>query len=202
MNEIKAIETLYKGYRFRSRLEARWAVCFDSLGIRWEYEKQGYVVNDTPYLPDFWVPYPFIPDAGFWIEIKPTEPTQGEIDLVAGLVEMTGHRGFLIAGQPWAWEHTVYAFEHHRNGKPKSIPITRNCLVLVRKPAHTLDYGEGRADGDGFPADTQLCVGTDYGFVTPCDDNGHPIDLEHLALSKAFRAARSARFEHGEKPRV
>lgn len=25
---IKAIETEYKGYRFRSRLEARWAVFF------------------------------------------------------------------------------------------------------------------------------------------------------------------------------
>jgi hypothetical protein len=26
----KAIETHYKGYRFRSRLEARWAVFFDT----------------------------------------------------------------------------------------------------------------------------------------------------------------------------
>jgi hypothetical protein len=26
---IKAIETRYKGYRFRSRLEARWAVRFE-----------------------------------------------------------------------------------------------------------------------------------------------------------------------------
>lgn len=39
---IKAIETSYKGYRFRSRLEARWAVFFDALGIEWEYEKEGY----------------------------------------------------------------------------------------------------------------------------------------------------------------
>lgn len=35
---IKAIETSYKGYRFRSRTEARWAVFFDALGVRWEYE--------------------------------------------------------------------------------------------------------------------------------------------------------------------
>lgn len=26
---IKAIDTIYKGYKFRSRLEARWAVFFD-----------------------------------------------------------------------------------------------------------------------------------------------------------------------------
>ena len=32
--KIAAIETKYKGYRFRSRLEARWAVFFDALGIK------------------------------------------------------------------------------------------------------------------------------------------------------------------------
>lgn len=44
---IKAIETSYKGYRFRSRLEARWAVFFDELGIKWEYEKEGYDLTDA-----------------------------------------------------------------------------------------------------------------------------------------------------------
>ena len=32
---MKAIETEYNGYRFRSRLEARWAVFFDALGIEY-----------------------------------------------------------------------------------------------------------------------------------------------------------------------
>lgn len=36
MSNFKAVETVYKGYRFRSRLEARWAIFFDSLGIKWE----------------------------------------------------------------------------------------------------------------------------------------------------------------------
>ena len=42
MSQIKAIETMYKGYHFRSRLEARWAVFFDTLGIPWKYENEGY----------------------------------------------------------------------------------------------------------------------------------------------------------------
>ena len=51
---IKPIETFYKGYRFRSRLEARWAVFFDALGVEWEYEPEGFVLDDgTCYLPDF-----------------------------------------------------------------------------------------------------------------------------------------------------
>ena len=54
MNEIKPIETCYNGYRFRSRLEARWAVFFDTLGIEYEYEPQGYCLpSGKPYLPDF-----------------------------------------------------------------------------------------------------------------------------------------------------
>src|SRR5262245_46962536 len=42
MTALEPIETRYKGYRFRSRLEARWAVFFDAQGIKWEYEPQGY----------------------------------------------------------------------------------------------------------------------------------------------------------------
>lgn len=65
---ITAIETRYRGYRFRSRLEARWAVFFDSLGIKWEYEPQGYkvgVVAKKAYLPDF-----FLPATKTWVEVK------------------------------------------------------------------------------------------------------------------------------------
>ena len=56
MNEIRAIDTEYKGYLFRSRLEARWAVFFDELGVRWEYEPEGILLSDgTSYLPDFYL---------------------------------------------------------------------------------------------------------------------------------------------------
>ena len=52
--DIKAIETVYNGYRFRSRLEARWAVFFDAMGIKYLYEPQGFKFDDgTTYLPDF-----------------------------------------------------------------------------------------------------------------------------------------------------
>lgn len=51
---IKPIETIYNGYRFRSRLEAKWAVFFDALGIKYEYEPEGFEFEDgTKYLPDF-----------------------------------------------------------------------------------------------------------------------------------------------------
>src|SRR5262245_37899249 len=62
---INPIETSYKGYRFRSRLEARWAVFFDALELKWEYEKEGYDLGGVYYLPDFW-----LPEKKSWVEIK------------------------------------------------------------------------------------------------------------------------------------
>lgn len=64
---IKPIETVYSGYRFRSRLEARWAVFFNALNIPYEYEKEGFDLGGGVwYLPDFW-----LPTENCWIEIKP-----------------------------------------------------------------------------------------------------------------------------------
>ena len=51
-NSIKPIETHYDGHRFRSRLEARWAVFFNTLGIKYQYEVEGYEMGDLRYLPD------------------------------------------------------------------------------------------------------------------------------------------------------
>lgn len=62
---IKPIETQYNGFRFRSRLEARWAIFFDVIGLKYEYEVEGYAMDETRYLPDF-----YIPSLDRWFEIK------------------------------------------------------------------------------------------------------------------------------------
>lgn len=70
MHPIKAIPTIYKGIRFKSRLEAAFAAFLDSMNIKWQYEPQSYVVNSyiaiggkvgaarrmIHYLPDFQLP--------------------------------------------------------------------------------------------------------------------------------------------------
>lgn len=63
---IKPIETIYNGYRFRSRLEARWAVFFDAAGIKYQYEPEGFDLDGEYYLPDF-----FLPQFCLFVEIKP-----------------------------------------------------------------------------------------------------------------------------------
>lgn len=63
---MQPIETIYDGYRFRSRLEAKWAVYFKYSEIRYIYEPEGFKLADgTAYLPDF-----YLPDYNAYVEIK------------------------------------------------------------------------------------------------------------------------------------
>lgn len=70
---IKAINTQYKGYNFRSRTEARWAVFFDALNFKWEYEREGFQLPSGNYLPDF-----YFPEYNTYAEVKGQEFTELE----------------------------------------------------------------------------------------------------------------------------
>ena len=96
---IKAIETRYAGYRFRSRLEARWAIYLDKLGIKFMYELQGYeVFPGVWYLPDF-----YLPQWDCYAEVKPTELTKIEFDKCCALPK----RCILLDGMP-EWDRGYY----------------------------------------------------------------------------------------------
>lgn len=91
---IKAIDTVYNGYRFRSRTEARVAIFFDVLHIVYEYEKEGYILPDgTWYLPDFW-----LPELNCFIEVKGKEPTQEERRKARLLAQGTGKTVYILWG--------------------------------------------------------------------------------------------------------
>jgi hypothetical protein len=85
---ISAIPTTYKGIKFRSRLEARWAVFFETVKTPWSYEPEGFHLPSGPYgepnpwtgevttldrdwnyLPDFW-----LPEVDAWFEVKGEDP--------------------------------------------------------------------------------------------------------------------------------
>jgi len=92
---MKSIDTTYKGYRFRSRTEARWAVFFDSLGLRWTYEQEGYDLEGLYYLPDFW-----IEALDCWVEVKGDEPGHEE-KLKAFRLSLLSHKPVLMCvGMP------------------------------------------------------------------------------------------------------
>ncbi|GAA1606930.1 hypothetical protein GCM10009804_73650 [Kribbella hippodromi] len=94
MSRIAPIQTHYAGCHFRSRLEARWAVFFDSLDIPWLYEPEGYHLGDAgTYLPDFLL-YPDTTDA-LWFEVKGGFPRSDEIRKSQALSAGTGIRAFI-----------------------------------------------------------------------------------------------------------
>jgi hypothetical protein len=174
VGEIKAIETRYKGYRFRSRLEARWAVFFDTLGIEWVYEKEGYSLGEVgPYLPDFW-----LPQVDMWAEVKASDLTGDEEAKCRALVEATGHECLLLVGLPekreyWAFIPDDYGFPE--DGDPRG-NVLDYALVSMYVSDERRFWSSPGCEGVRCAQDFDF--GADY--------------------ERAVGAARAARFEFGE----
>ncbi len=74
---LTPIPTVYNGYAFRSRLEARWAYYFDLSHIAYQYEPEGFTLSDGQrYLPDF-----YLPDYGQYVEIKSSGDSASKQDV-------------------------------------------------------------------------------------------------------------------------
>lgn len=106
--KIKPIETIYNGYRFRSRLEARWAVFFDEANIKYEYEVNGFENKETgeKYLPDF-----YLPDYDWYVEVKaPRENAGKEIERASHFVDGKHISVLLILGNIPKWHEIDFWF--------------------------------------------------------------------------------------------
>src|SRR5690606_198793 len=186
-SDLRPIETEYAGHRFRSRIEARWAVFFDTLDIEWAFESQGFDLPSGRYLPDFWLPEI---RGGIWYEVKGKEPTDEEQNLAWELAAASGSEVVIASGGiPWP------------NGKFRDLGGARRIFF----PAD--ESGERRMD-EGF----EWCIGPRWGRVgiefagfgdrLPGEVGGRQITADHPRLIEAFGAGRGARFEHGETPEV
>lgn len=101
--KIPAIPTEYNGVEFRSRLEARWAVFFDLMGIEWRYEFEGYDLGEDGgwYLPDFYLPEVWGENGegqGIFCEIKPLVGMHDR--RIFELAKQSGKKGVLLVGEP------------------------------------------------------------------------------------------------------
>ena len=93
MPAIQAIPTQYKGYKFRSRLEARFAVFFDALNQGFRYEPEGYnLERGLNYLPDFFL------DVGYFVEIKPYYPNAIEMRKAQLLAKQARAKVYILYG--------------------------------------------------------------------------------------------------------
>lgn len=177
---MKAIETRYRGCRFRSRLEARWAVFFDALKIKWEYELEGYVLNDgTWYLPDFWLPT-FA--GGMFVEVKPMGDS---FDAAKQFCIDSGSTIWLAEGTPDIRAYSVL-----------------DCIPADER--HGMEVEAGYWEFIGIP-NADAAEGENRMFTHPGyereDMTIHPYAYSCLGATflAAVEAARGARFEYGEQ---
>lgn len=197
---MKAIETRYKGYRFRSRLEARWAVFFNALNLQWSYEEEGYKMPDgTYYLPDFKVTN--LDGCVRFYEIKPSGQTHDE-KFASFSDQLISDDAVLLSGDP-------YEFLIER-GHPGLLVCPR-CGFLG-EPAYGADVYESHDARFGCqPCDFNTPSGggnaEDVGLL--CVYRPHKGDIItttgwqrtiYRLIKNAATKARSARFEHGECP--
>ena len=189
---IKALDTVYRGHKFRSRLEAKWAIFFDEVGIAFQYEPDGYKLsNGMFYLPDF-----FIPSWDSFVEIKPNNRFVYN-DKCFYLARDSGKKVIMFAGEPYAYGILDSCTESHYR-------------TAIFYPDGGVDCGILEScDG---PIVLRICQECGGFTLTDNRDNhehlGEPKGdrcFERLGyfdskLLSAYTHASQARFEHGEKP--
>lgn len=203
---LRAIQTEYGGYRFRSRTEARWAIFLDTLGVPYEYEKEAYHFGPGgQYLPDFW-----LPEQKCFVEIKGTAPTFHERRLCAHLHVRSGYEVFLFQGDfaPPKYDERSGrlsgAHAHFWSGCHN-----RNFSFRTEEAVgHWERFG-------GFWKQCPHCLedGKFFVWLSEAAARAHQHECskkaaappwapaDSPALLAAYAAARTARFEHGETPK-
>lgn len=181
MPDITPIPTRYAGCFFRSRLEARWAVFFDSLNIAWEYEPEAFSLPSGNYLPDFRLTLGADRHKS-WFEVKP-DNHKGDDQRWFDLCTASGMYLFAAFGIPrpnqdFLWSERgngwieMFCHEGWDNFYSFAVCLTCNAIDLVF---------EGRSERICLN-----CYGNDAHKVRTHDN---PIFLS------AYTAAHSARFE-------
>lgn len=116
--DFTPIKTVYNGYLFKSKLEAKWAVFFDNMGFVYEYEPEAFGVGDGWYTPDFYIPEMYLGSTvfrGVYAEIKPSS-WDCELEYYVKLSRAMRNKILvLFAGEPYDfaipyWESYGHAY--------------------------------------------------------------------------------------------
>jgi hypothetical protein len=182
---IKAIETEYAGCRFRSRLEARWARFFSHLGIRWNYEPEGLDIDGVRYLPDFQ-----LPDIdNLYVEVKGVMDAAGMEKVL--MLASTGRSVLVLRDIPapdqYGPHHVLYASRPNVQRFLVNFAVCTDGISILPFGWPTFVRGDTKA----------AVVAHETDVINSVIPSGRV--LIDLAVVEAFTAARSARFEHGER---
>ena len=132
--DFTPIKTVYNGYLFKSKLEAKWAVFFDRIGIGYQYEPEAFAVEGGWYTPDFYLPDVYLrsnEESGVYIEVKPTQwrynnTTKEYVEKITKA--MSGATLILFNGEPY--DFCDYGYRNDDGGYQLQ-PYYDNCMILV-----------------------------------------------------------------------
>lgn len=185
MSELKAIETQYNGYRFRSRLEARWAVFLDAAGVPYKYEPEGYDLDGILYLPDF-----YLPKLECWFEVKGGKVTDEAAHKAYMLCRAT-RQTVLMAGDMFNENPHVWLWRwRYMDGM--------NIQAVVLRPDTV--WAQCSECGTIVPARYQVDE-NDYvpmSSLGRCECTNERWEPLSDGMVTAYQAGRQARFEYGE----
>lgn len=202
--KYKAIQTKYKGYKFRSRLEARWAVFFDSMMIDWEYEPEGFDLGDSGYyLPDF-----YLPKKDEWIEVKSKELNQSEREKAFALSSQTDSVVICLNNIPDPDEEVIILSCY--------LGAESAAMSKFYEPDSLIEFYLENACGNVEDLSKSKTLLKDA-LAWDCEyykskykkphhrnfENGMILETHYYPdfdCSRSLIKARSARFEHGETP--
>ena len=209
---MQAIETRYKGYRFRSRLEARWAVFFDAWGVTWEYEPEGFIVPGYGYyLPDFKTNI----EGCERLEIKPQMPKDFGMYIKSGVSVLVGQPYADIDRKRWHPEKNIFHYQViiFDQCSPDPLDVLVNSYVFATcehcdkhlwvAMLHSgigLYWDENGKEGRVYEDGGRHCFHCSTCGGDPNRNNHCYEEACSPLLKMAYAAARSARFEHGETP--
>ena len=146
MKNIASIPTEYSGVRFRSRLEAKWALFFDLIDMKWEYEPNQYHLGDNGdiwYTPDFW-----LKENGYFAEAKPVEFSGYEKYKCALLAEETNRPCLLLSGSPNFQPYTLISGIKEQGKETYTPNVSRVVLTYPDNniPKSPSEYGPKYVD--------------------------------------------------------
>ena len=142
-SNIKAKLTEYKGVYFRSRLEVKWCMLFEFLGVRFEYEPEVKRTGNGNYIPDF-----YFKSLKTWVEIKGKKATGKELDKLKDVCKRTNKSGLIISGYPLVYPngvepHLANSFCCYITNKGKSIYLSLDDLYQISGNIKTM-YAVGK----------------------------------------------------------
>lgn len=192
-----ALPTFYRGRHYRSRLEARWAVFFEYMGIEYLYEPEGFALpSGDRYQPDFFLPGVYLRrgSPGVYIEVKPSyEAVHASFSTLSEFG--SGHRDFKYPPGSNPFVDDPHPGEH-------------NLVVLVGNVSSKAGVGElGHYqfgpwwdDNMGFQYCTEChglkidFVGGNYDECPRCGSKGYSTAY-HADFKAAEQAALAMRFD-------